>query len=214
MRSFIEPLILFWVLFLRVSAGTATPGEPAEFSAIAEATRMLLYTVPSLLLVWYLMFKEESPKEWGITFPQKKDLATVALCFPALLLIGLTISQVSVYFREGPAIPPLPPTTAVSWAILALSCIASAYLEESYFRSYLLSKRKELGLSPHQAVLFATLLFSICHTYEGPWGFLNAALSGVLLAFVFLRFQSLHGIAIAHALYNICAYVLEALPTT
>jgi membrane protease YdiL (CAAX protease family) len=53
-------------------------------------------------------------------------------------------------------------------------------------------------------------LFSICHIYEGPWGFLNAALSGVVLAYAFLRFRSLHGVAIAHALYNILAYVLAA----
>jgi len=50
--------------------------------------------------------------------------------------------------------------------------------------------------------------------YEGPWGFLNAALSGTVLAFVFLRFRSLHGISAAHALYNILVYVLGTVSKT
>ena len=104
----------------------------------------------------------------------------------------------------------LSPGTVTAWAVLVVSCVSSAYLEESYFRFYLFSKKEEMGLGPHRAVLVSTLLFSICHIYEGPWGFLNAALSGVVLAYVFLRFRSLHGVAAAHALYNILAYVLQA----
>ena len=67
-----------------------------------------------------------------------------------------------------------------------------------------------MGFGPLGAVMGSTMLFSICHIYEGPWGFLNSALSGLVLAFTFLRFRSLHGVAIAHALYNILAYVLGA----
>ena len=67
-----------------------------------------------------------------------------------------------------------------------------------------------MKLGPLQAVVISTLLFSSCHVYEGPWGFLNAALSGSVLALVFLRFRSLHGISIAHALYNILVYAVGA----
>jgi membrane protease YdiL (CAAX protease family) len=54
------------------------------------------------------------------------------------------------------------------------------------------------------------LLFSVCHLYEGPWGFLNAAISGILLAFIFLRYRSIHGIALAHGLYNVFVYAMNA----
>ena len=214
MKIFIEPLILYWVLFLRFSAGAVPPEGPVEFSASIEIGRLLLYSIPSLILLWYLMLKAKSLEEWGMEPPRARDALAAGLAFPALLLIGLTISFVSPHFSDIPAAPRfLPPQTAVSWAILSFSCIISAYLEESYFRLYLISRRKEMGLGLHRAVLVSTLLFSICHAYEGPWGFLNAALSGVLLAFIFVRFRSLHGIAIAHALYNIVVYVLGALPT-
>jgi len=168
-----------------------------------------MYTLPSLALVWYLLLRAKSLREMGIKLPQKKDFVIAFLAFCALTLIGVTISLVSAQFGEAVALRQfLRPQTVTAWAVLAVSCVSSAYLEESYFRFYLLSMKEEMGLGPHRAVLVSTLLFSICHIYEGPWGFLNAALSGVVLAYIFLRFRSLHGIAVAHALYNILAYIL------
>jgi len=212
MYSFIEPLILYAVLFLRVSTGAASSGEVVEFSAAAEIARIVFYNIPSLALLWYLLLRVKSLKEWGVTLPGRKDLVPAAAAVPALMLIGLTIALVSRSFTEIPSGSPfLPPQNAVSWVILIISCISTAYLEESFFRFYLLSKREEMGLGPFRAVLFSALLFSFCHIYEGPWGFLNAALSGILLAFLFLRYRSLHGIAYAHALYNVLVYALSAL---
>ena len=210
--AFIEPLILYWVLFFRISAGVAEPGGPVEFSLIKETARIIMYSIPSLALIWYLLLKVKSLRDWGITYPQKKDIVPALLAFPSLFLIGITVSLVSPFVDGIPASPKfLPPQTAFSWIILVISCLSGAYLEESFFRFYLLSKRKELGLGPYRAILVSTLLFSLCHVYEGPWGFLNAALSGILLAYIFLRFRSLHGISIAHALYNILVYALGAL---
>ena len=210
MRSFIEPFVLYWVLFFRIPVGI-TPGEGAvgEFSTAAEAARILMYTLPSLALVWYLLLKVKSLKAMGVKLPQKKDFLVAFMAFSALTLIGVTISLVSAQFGETLR-QFISPRTAGGWAVLIISCISSAYLEESFFRFYLLSKKEEMGLGPHRAVLVSTLLFSVCHIYEGPWGFLNAALSGIVLAYVFLRFRSLHGVAAAHALYNILAYVLQA----
>jgi membrane protease YdiL (CAAX protease family) len=208
MSVFFEPLILYAVLFFRISSGAVQTG-PVEFSLATELARIFTYTVPSLALVWYLMLKVKSLKEWGVSFPKKSDIIPALLSFPALVLISLSISFVSSHFTEIPAGPRfLPPVSVVSWAALVVSCVSSAYLEESFFRFYLLSKREEMKLGPLQAVTISTVLFSSCHVYEGPWGFLNAALSGSVLALVFLRFRSLHGISIAHALYNILVYAL------
>jgi membrane protease YdiL (CAAX protease family) len=207
MNVFIEPLILYAVLFFRISAGSVLPGSEVEFSATAELARIIAYNIPSLALVWYLLLRVKSLKEWGISLPGKKDLLPIALALPALVFIGLTITIVSRLFFEMPSGSRfLPPQGFFPWSILVISCISTAYLEESFFRFYLLSKREEMGLGPHRAALLSTLLFSVCHIYEGPLGFLNAALSGIVLAFIFLRFRSLHGIALAHALYNVLVY--------
>jgi membrane protease YdiL (CAAX protease family) len=205
---------LYAVLFFRISAGAVLSGaseNPVEFSAIAETARIFLYNIPSLALVWYLLLKVKSLGEWGIGLPEKRDFIPAVLASPALILIGLTISIVSRRFDEiSFGFRFLPPQNFISWIILIISCISAAYLEESFFRFYLLSKRKEMGLGPHRAVMISVLLFSLCHIYEGPWGFLNAVLSGIVLAFIFLRFRSLHGIAFSHALYNVVVYVQNA----
>jgi membrane protease YdiL (CAAX protease family) len=209
MSVFIEPLILYAVLFFQISAGSVLSGSAIEFSATAELARIIAYNIPSLALVWYFLLRERTFKEWEIGLPGKKDLLPLALALPALVFIGLTISIVSRSFFEMPSgSRVLPPHGFFSWSILVISCVSTAYLEESFFRFYLLSKREEMGIGPHRAVLLSTLLFSASHIYEGPLGFLNAALSGIVLAFVFLRFRSLHGIAFAHALYNVLVYAV------
>jgi membrane protease YdiL (CAAX protease family) len=206
--TYIEPLILYTVLFFQIP-GTVPMAEIVEFSPYTEIIRIFLYNLPSLALIWYLLLKTRRLGNWGVGFSPRRDLISLGLSLPALVLIGLTVSKVSPYISgisSGPRF--LPPGDAVSWVILVFSCLSTAYLEESFFRFYLLSRRAEMGIGPNRAVLISVLLFSVCHIYAGPWGFLNAALSGVVLAFVFLKFRSLHGIAVAHAMYNILVYVL------
>jgi membrane protease YdiL (CAAX protease family) len=205
--AYIEPLILYTVLFFRLS-GPAQTAEIIEFSPYAEIVRISLLNIPSLALIWYLLLRTRRLENWGVGFSPKRDLISLGLSLPALVCIGWTVSKVSPYISEIPSGPWfLPPQDTFSWVILAFSCLSTGYLEESFFRFYLLSKRTDMGIGPYRAVLISVLLFSVCHIYEGPWGFLNSALSGVVLAFVFLKFRSLHGIAIAHAVYNILVYV-------
>jgi len=209
MNAFIEPLILYAVLFLRFFTGPVMPDAPLEFSAGAAAARTILYTVPSLALVWYLLLKTKGLKEWGITRPGKKDIIPGLTSLAAIVFVGFVVSMAARHFGgllETPRI--LPPTEVAPWAVLVASIFFGAYLEESFFRFYLLSKREEMGLGPHRAVFVSTLLFAFSHTYAGPWGFANAALSGAALAYVFLRSRSLHGVGIAHGLYNVLVFAL------
>jgi membrane protease YdiL (CAAX protease family) len=68
-----------------------------------------------------------------------------------------------------------------------------------------------MKLGTKSAVVISVALFSICHLYEGPWGFLNAVLSGTFLCLIFFKFRAFHGNAIAHGMYNIAVYVINAL---
>lgn len=208
----IEALILYIVLFLSGSAAlfTGTAAGTDGFSEIKEITKILLYLIPSLALLWYLIIKSWKLEFW-IVRPGRKDVIAGIITFPVLLITGFTISYISSIIGDTSAQMMIhSPGNPVEWVILCFSCIFSAYLEETYFRFYLLMNRQELNLNSTSALALSVVLFSICHIYEGPWGFLNAVLSGTFLAFIFLRYNSLHGIAIAHALYNISAYVINA----
>jgi hypothetical protein len=212
MGIYIEALILYIVLFFSGSAAALTGGEgPQTFSILKELTRIFFYSIPALALIWYLLFKIKGPREWGL-IPGKKDVLPALITLPCLLLTGFTVAFVASRIggtSAGAAL--LSPVTALEWIILCISCICAAYLEESFFRFYLLSRRKELNLNTSGALIISVALFSICHLYEGPWGFLNAVISGTLLAFIYLRYNSLHGVAIAHSVYNIFVFIINSL---
>jgi membrane protease YdiL (CAAX protease family) len=209
LKKLIEPLILYVVLFLPGAIPGAPPSEPAAFSTERELIRILLYNIPSFALIWYLLLQGRNLREWGVGLPGKGDLFSVLLAFPGLALIGLTISLVSPLFTETPAAAVISaPSSAPGWIVMIFSCISTGYLEESFFRFYLLTKLGELGIKTGRLIFVSVLFFAVCHVWEGPWGVLNAVLAGALLAFVFLHYRSLHGIALAHGLYNAFVYTL------
>jgi membrane protease YdiL (CAAX protease family) len=199
-------------LFFSGSAGSFVNAASAEsFSSQAELLKIFLYSIPSLALIWYLLFRVKKPSAWNIK-PGKNDLISCFITFPCLLITGYAIAKVSSYIGDtNIQVTQYFPSSNFEWVILGFSCVLSAYLEESFFRFYILSRRDELRLNAVSAMVVSVALFSICHIYEGPWGFLNSFLSAVILAFVFLRYNALHGIAIAHGLYNIAVYVINSM---
>ena len=211
MGIYIEAIILYIVLFLSGSAAQfagAAAGTDG-FSAIKEITKILFYFIPSLALIWYLLIKSWRLEFWTVK-PGRKDITAGFITLPVLLITGFIISNISSKISGGSGQTAIySPGSPLEWIILCIACVFSAYLEESYFRFYLLSRRQELNLNATSALILSVSLFSICHIYEGPWGFLNAVISGTFLAFIFLRYNSLHGIAIAHALYNISIYIIN-----
>jgi len=211
MGRFTEALILYIVLFFSGTAGSFLNGaQKADFSITAQIAGILLHIIPSLALIWYLVLKARRIEDWIIR-PGRKDLVSVLVTLPCLLLIGAATYFVSLFIGGAQAqiSPNSSPSGVPGWIVLCVWCICAAYLEESYFRYYLLTRNDELNLDSSSALVLSTALFAICHIYEGPWGFLNAALSGAFLCFIFLRLNSLHGTAIAHGLYNILAYAVN-----
>ena len=221
-----EGLLLFFVLFFPAiyASGFSERLEPVEtipFSTIRELARTLTYSLPSLVLLWYLVSDRGLAKNKSF-FPfinknnhkclRKKDFFTFAVCLPGLIIINISVSTLFSIISQayGYALPPRieAPGNALGWIAMVLSCLGTGYLEESYFRYYLLSKLRRTLPKPIVRVFLSAFLFSICHMYEGPWGVLNAALAGIFLSVLFLRYRSLHGIALAHAAHNMFVYTM------
>jgi membrane protease YdiL (CAAX protease family) len=184
------------------------------------------------LLLWY--FSHIKGKE---IFPAKVrsgDFQSLIIALPGLLGIGLGISVLSsiVPLSETAIITVEAPIGPAAWILMILSCFSTGYLEETYFRRYLLDRLLQQkpgtraaeaffpqthGLAaaagtlyaktgPVPGILVSTALFSLCHIYEGPWGVINAALAGLLLSLIYVHYGALHGLAWAHGLYNIFIY--------
>ena len=215
MGSLLEPIILFLVLFFPGVYSSGIAGlntETIPFMVFRELSRTLTYTLPSLALLWYLIAGKTSAPKLKVKL-KKGDLISFAAGFPALILIGLgntiLVSLISHSERFATPLRIETPASAVGWVVLVFSCLCSGYLEECYFRYYLLTKLENSSTPQVINILFSAVLFSVCHIYEGPWGFLNALLAGIFLALLFTRYRSLHGIAWAHAAYNLFVYVLS-----
>jgi membrane protease YdiL (CAAX protease family) len=207
----LEPLILYFVLFFSGISGLS-PVETGTipFSPFRELSRTLSYTVPALALLWYLILEKQSLRPDENRFkPAVRDIYPFLLGFPCLVLTGLGISL--LMSRLSPfSLPPRieAPSDALGWTVMAFSCLGTGYLEESYFRCYLLEKLESVSPCRWMRIFFSVLFFSLCHIYEGPWGVLNACLAGCILAVLYENFRSLHGIALAHGAYNAFVYVI------
>ena len=217
--AFIEPLILYWVLFLPAWGFPVPAPESAarSFSLYQELGRVFTHDLPSLALIWLLILRAGRrpfaplPGLW----PRRGDLVTALFTLPALTALGLLTALLGMLVPDPVAAPETGfPQGPAAVAVMILSCLATGYLEETYFRFYLFKRLGEAGVGPARAALVSSLLFAFCHLYEGLPGALNAFAAGLLLFYIFARRRSLHGIAWAHGGYNIFVYVMAAVAGT
>jgi hypothetical protein len=210
-----EPLILYFVLFFPgiYASGVSLGGDIIEvipFSIFRELGRTVTYTIPSIALIWYIMGKKKLLAFLSRGF-RKKDLiaffaALFGLCFISAG-ISLLVSFIYNYYDFILPSKVEAPVKYAGWIVLAFSCLGTGYLEESFFRYYLLTKYEKTIPQTAIRVVFSTFLFSLCHIYEGPGGFINSVLAGILLSAIFIHYRSLHGVAWAHGAYNIFVYL-------
>jgi membrane protease YdiL (CAAX protease family) len=203
----LEALLLYCILFLpgalRRSPLSEPAPEPAVFSASGEFIRIIAYNLPALALIWYLWRRDRR-----VPLPSFKDLLAFFWALPSLILTGVCVSLAAARFpgySQGFMVQA--PRGITGMTVMFFSCLSTGYLEESYFRYYLGEKLGEMGLPPWVFILISSVLFALCHLYEGPWGAMNALLAALILALIYTRFRCLHGLAFAHGLYNAVSYL-------
>jgi membrane protease YdiL (CAAX protease family) len=170
----------------------------------------LFWKIPALILFLLLLGKSPEGKaalREGAVFRPARDFPALALCFPSLLLSGYLVSFLAAFSGFPPFSISLP-GSVLAWAVVVLASFSTGYLEEAYFRIFLPAQCAHFGC--FAGFWFPILLFSLCHAYEGLWGFINALLAGFFLSLAYRKTLSLHGIALAHGLYNLSVYLITA----
>ena len=211
----LEMLLFFSVFFLPgyLGQGGAAAMGPITASAMFP---VIVAAVPQLLLMIYMVSipRGESAERWGLVALSRRDalrtgilfvgaFAVVAPFVAAIFLLPADWSRsLSRGYRWG-----LQDVSQIPMALVF--GLATGYREEFFFRSYLLKRLGQLGLSVPLAVAASTALFSLGHYYEGPLGIAIAAVLGAVFSMAYLRWRNLHVIAIAHALYNTAALCLS-----
>ena len=214
-----EALILYFVLFFPAMPIWSSADSLAEtvriipFSITRELARTVTHTLPAIALLLYLIYSKIPSKEGfsprRAAVPGRRDIPAFAIGLPILIIIGLFVAFLTgLAAGISPPVRIAGPYSFLGWAVVILACLGTGYLEEIYFRYYLLTKTENLIPNTTSRVMLSVLLFAACHIHDGFWGVLNAAIAGLFLAVLFLRYRSLHGIALAHAGYNVFVYAM------
>ena len=215
-KNIIE-IILFFLLFYlpgylwpqhEMLAGSESFGSYIlQFLLTASAQMLLLLYVLGLRARDNGSGVPASFAEFGIRRPRLKDLLyalpVFAGVFAALSMLYLIVSLLPSAGRSAF-------TTGFRWQLedprliplVLLFCLVTGYREELFFRSYLLTRFRQLQLPGFIGIGLSTLLFAAGHVYQGAAGLTVALIQGLYFAILFVRFKNIHPLAVAHALYN------------
>jgi CAAX protease family protein len=203
-----EFALLFSVMFLPGLLTQAGVVDPSSWDAWYYHLTILTVAVPQVFLVAYLT-NLRTPgilPRLGWSLPKMADVVTLFIA--TLLLVGTLsiLTLVASLFPDQSAVW----EPAVKWSLsryellplVVVTSIAIGYREEIFYRAYMYVRGEELGLHPAAIVGGSTLLFAVGHLYQGWAGFITAFVIGAVFGVTFAWRRSLHGIAIAHGLYN------------
>ncbi|MCL1813763.1 MAG: CPBP family intramembrane metalloprotease [Treponema sp.] len=189
--------MLFFVIFFTPNTPHNYPFEGIGYS--------LIWRIPALVLILLLM--EKKP-----LISPKKDILTLTAALPALVVIGFLASFCATHTGHVPPEELVPPGGIKGWIDAILLSFSVGFLEEAYFRVYLPERLLEQSQertrrSVINAFVVSSLIFALCHAYEGPWGIVNAVLAALVLSLAYIKSSSFLGIALAHGLFNIFVFL-------
>jgi len=165
--------------------------------------------VPQVLLLLYIIKIQKNLKfkDFGIRMIKLSDTLKSLLVYSGIFIMLIPVVILFIVLPEtGQKIF----ETEYRWRLQRFSqiplailfCITTGYSEEIFFRSYLLTRLKQIGSSTYVAVTVSSLLFAMGHLYQGYTGYIVAALQGIYFSIVFLKKKNIHLTALAHSVYN------------
>jgi uncharacterized protein len=210
-----EPIILFMLFFL---PGFLSQSKVVDGSIFNSAWFNMIYIItvlPQILLILYLIEKKTPGKTafYGISRIQIIDLLYGLLYFAGIMIIVFSTGIISVVieyigFNSTPELPMWKFDNIALIPLVFLTCMATGYSEELFFRSYLLT---EFNSIENRVYLIGgtSFLFALGHIYQGLGGFLGTFAIGIFLASIFMKNRRLHSIAIAHGIYNFTVLIIS-----
>ncbi|TVR56079.1 MAG: CPBP family intramembrane metalloprotease [Spirochaetaceae bacterium] len=147
------------------------------------------------------------PRGFGLSWPRLRDaiaaiLAIIVLAVAAVAYLSLAPGETERFTVTAHGVVPW-----ISVFLAVVIAIAAAYREEFLYRVYIVRRFAEAGYTPFAAVAFGAIVFGAAHLSQGVAAAVYATILGAALSVVYIVTGSLHGLAIAHAAYNISVIV-------
>lgn len=205
-----EPFLLFSVLFLPgfISQGVQEIA-PDMFESLFFNIFYIITAVPQLLLILYIISikPERSLADFDIGKISKIDVPRSLLALIGIYLCIIPIGLITMLL-EPEIDNQLVYGSGWSFSdyrllpIVFISCMATGYLEEIFFRAYLFKSLQKTGAGLIPSAIAVNVLFGSGHIYEGYYAFAATAAIGFFLTWLFVKTKSIHTISIGHGLYN------------
>jgi membrane protease YdiL (CAAX protease family) len=192
--------------------GNPAPGRPL-LALFLQLVSILSAAAPVLLVFYLLARNGEGPSTIGVDFSQpRRDLLRGAAL--AALIGGSGLGLYLIAYKSGIALNVVAENLPDVWwriPVLLLSALQNGALEEVLVLGYLLTRLRQLGVSPARAVAISAVLRGSYHLYQGLGGFAGNAIMGVIFGILFLRWRRASPMLIAHTLIDGVAFVGYAL---
>jgi len=172
-----------------------------------------------LLLTWWGLRMKRIPMAQLLRFcpgvpALAEDFGAAAVFWIAaaivLTVIGLLLrlAHLAAPQKTLMAIAPRTPLELLLWVMLSIS---AGFCEEFVFRGYFLRQFASVGAGLWMGVACSSLLFGVCHEYEGAAGMIAITAYGAMFCVLVFARNSLRPGMIAHAWHDIFSGVMLAL---
>jgi membrane protease YdiL (CAAX protease family) len=207
-------LFFLIILYPGLSVGTGDPTEVLK--NLNEGLRMILF-VATIITQWCIFFLI-----WITTFREKTNLAGIGvkrlrlvdfawagafLLVSNLFLTGLAWFLAQIGLPMPGEISLLIPTDTAGRVVWVAVSFTAGFCEETAFRGYLMTRLRLLGKLQNWVIpaLVSSLVFGVCHAYQGMPGFIVISTYGFLFALLYIRTGTIWPCVIAHALQDLGA---------
>jgi membrane protease YdiL (CAAX protease family) len=177
---------------------------------LASVLQLLAWGLLAIYLLWRSGF---GPRQIGLGRP--RWLADVLGGVGLAALIGLPGLGLYVAARAlGMSVSVVPSELSDTWwriPVLIAAAFANGWAEEVVVVGFLLTRLRQLGVSPGTALVWSSLLRGAYHLYQGWSAGLGNIAMGLVFGYVWQRTGRLWPLVIAHGIIDTVAFVGYAL---
>jgi membrane protease YdiL (CAAX protease family) len=181
-----------------------------QSSQLARQLLGFVFGLAPVYLVWHIVHRtREGLVGIGLDERQpRKDAVSGLAIFVVVALGGIGIYLGAVALGVNRFVVPVPPI-GHWWTVpvLLLNAALAALLEEVIVLAYLVTRLRQLALTPWAAIGASALLRGTYHLYQGWGGFAGNLAMGLLFGWLFIRTRRAWPFVIAHFLLDVAAGV-------
>ena len=132
----------------------------------------------------------------------------IGIAFVAVLAIALVQPDIIQNLPDKPSTFGVfnPPEGALEYVLMLVAVCFVGFSEEFIMRGYLITRLETLFTKAWKCLLISSVLFGLCHLYQGVFAVLGTGLIGFVFGLYFWKFRRIWPIAFAHAIHDCAAF--------